>query len=506
LTKPTRKSKIDCGTCSKLRFAGKIDPALYWAERDPRGDMQRVVIVGGGISGLALAYRLQQEAPAVAITVLEKEKRFGGTLGTERRDGFTIEIGANGFLDNKPFTLALCHDLGLDEQLTPASESSGRNRFVVLDGKLRALPSGPLSFLRANVLSWAGKISAAAEVLRPRGREDRDESIDAFFRRRFGSEAAARLADPFVTGIYAGDPALLSLRACFPRLAELEREYGSLLWGLIRSARRRQQEGGKPSGRPGRLWSFRGGLGVLIERLCEQMKVPPLASVNVRRISRQGLEGASTAHWLVEADGCDRWQADAVVLTCPAYQQAEILADLDSFLAEQIAVIPYNRVVVVVLGYRREDVAASVDGFGFLVPQRTGRGLLGVQWCSSIFPERSPPGTVLLRAMCGGWSRAEMADWDDARLLRAVDAELRHFMGIRGNPLFHRVVRWHKAIPQYTLGHLERVAQIEQRAASYPGLFLTGNAYRGVALNDCVERGGLVARQVAQFLAIPAKK
>ena len=190
--------------------------------------MQTVVIVGGGISGLTLAYRIQQEAPAVQVIVLEKENRLGGTLGTERRDGFVVEIGANGFLDNKPSTLALSHDLGLDDRLIPASESAGRNRFVLLDGKLRPLPTGLFSFLRSNVLSWRAKTNMAAEFFRPRRRISRDESINAFFRRRFGPEAAARLADPFVTGIYAGDPRLLSVEACFPRLVALEREQTSL--------------------------------------------------------------------------------------------------------------------------------------------------------------------------------------------------------------------------------------------------------------------------------------
>src|SRR6266849_5768469 len=204
--------------------------------------MQTVVIVGGGISGLTLAYRLQQEAPQVQVTVLEKENRFGGTLGTEHREGFVVELGANGFLESKASTLALSHDLGLDDRLVPASESAGRNRFILLDGKLRVLPGGPFSFLRSDVLSWRAKVNVAAEFLRPRRRGQRDESIDAFFRRRFGPEAAARLADPFVTGIYAGDPALLSVKACFPRLAALEGEHGSLLLGLVKSTRQRRRE------------------------------------------------------------------------------------------------------------------------------------------------------------------------------------------------------------------------------------------------------------------------
>jgi oxygen-dependent protoporphyrinogen oxidase len=355
-------------------------------------------------------------------------------------------------------------------------------------------------------LSWRAKVNMAAEIFRPRRRIDRDESIDAFFRRRFGPEAAARLADPFVTGIYAGDPRLLSLKACFPRLAALEREHRSLLLGLIRSARQgRPSVSGKRIGRGGQMWSFRGGLRVLIERLRDQLNNPPLLSVNVRRITRQSAPGADAPRWVVEADGHDGWPADAVVLACPAYEQADMLASLDPLLAEQIGGIPYNRVAVIALGYRREDVAKSVDGFGFLVPQRARRDLLGVQWCSSIFPERAPPGTVLLRAMCGGWRRAEMVDWDDYQLLRAVREELRAVMGVRGDPIFHRIIRWAKAIPQYMVGQLERVGRIGQRVSIHPGLFLAGNAYGGVALNDCVERGGLLAREIARYLGTSAR-
>jgi oxygen-dependent protoporphyrinogen oxidase len=204
--------------------------------------------------------------------------------------------------------------------------------------------------------------------------------------------------------------------------------------------------------------------------------------------------------WLVVGEGQERWAADAVVLACPAYAQADILADLDAELAESVGGIAYNRVAVVALGYRQADVPFPLDGFGFLVPQRARRDVLGVQWCSSIFPERAPPGMVLLRAMCGGWGRPEMVGWDDERLLRAVRDELRVAMGVTAAPAFHRIIRWEKAIPQYHLGHLERVARVEERLRGHPGLFLAGNAYRGVALNDCTERAEVLAAEVVRFV------
>ncbi len=188
------------------------------------------------------------------------------------------------------------------------------------------------------------------------------------------------------------------------------------------------------------------------------------------------------------------------MLACPAYRQAALLADQDADLAERIGGIPYNRVAVVALGYRREQVPHGLDGFGYLSGQRTGRDVLGVQWCSSIYPDRAPAGTVLLRAMCGGWRRGEIVDWPDDRLLRAVRDELARTIGVRTPPVFHHIVRWSRAIPQYLVGHLERITWIEQRLARHPGLFVVGNAYRGVAINDCVEQAGILAERVAASL------
>jgi oxygen-dependent protoporphyrinogen oxidase len=253
------------------------------------------------------------------------------------------------------------------------------------------------------------------------------------------------------------------------------------------------------------MWSFREGLRLLIEALRDRLARPPLPGVQVRSIRRNEEGNSASPGWVVLGEGRDRWAADAVVLTCPAYRQAALLADLDRELAERVGGIAYNRVAVVALGYRRADVPADLDGFGYIAPQRTRRDLLGVQWCSSIFPDRAPPGMVLLRALCGGWHRPEVVGWDDARLLAAVRAELRLALNVTAEPRFHRVVRWDRAIPQYHLGHLERVAWVEGRAARYPGLFLGGNAYHGVALNDCTEQGEVLAARVAQFLATRAK-
>jgi protoporphyrinogen/coproporphyrinogen III oxidase len=457
--------------------------------------MPRVLIVGGGITGLALAFRLEQLRPEAEVTVLEQRTRVGGVVNSSLRDGFRVEAGPNGFLDNKPFAVNLCRELGLGERLVPASDAAARNRFILLDHRLQKLPNDLWSFLTTGVVGWRTKWALLTERFCRRRIDPADESIDAFARRRFGNEAAETLVDAFVTGVYAGDPRLLSLPACFPRLAAFEREHGSVTRGFtqLRRQQRRQAEAeGKAAQRTGQMWSFREGLSVLVETLREKLRRPPLLGVGVRCVRR------TATGWQAHGDGQETWDADVVVLTCPAYEQATLLADVDGELAQRIGGVPYNRIAVVGLGYRSVDVSHPLDGFGYLSPQRDRRDVLGVQWCSSIFPDRAPPGMVLLRAMCGGWNRPEMVDWDDVRLYAAVRLEFARMMDIHAEPAFHQIVRWDRAIPQYHLGHLERVAWIEDRVSRYSGLHLGGNCYRGVALNDCIEQAELMARRIAR--------
>jgi oxygen-dependent protoporphyrinogen oxidase len=464
--------------------------------------MARVVIVGAGISGLSLAYRLNQLTPAAEVLVLEQDDRPGGTVWTEHRAGFTIELGPNGFIETKPSTLTLCKEIGLGGELLPASATSAKNRYLFLDEKLHLLPNSITSFLRSPLLTWRAKLRLLSERFR-RPRPDTDpESIDAFVRRRAGPEAAQIFADAMVTGIFAGDPTLLSMRAAFPRLVAFEESDGSVIKGVVRAARERRAaaaERAEPYRPAGSMWSFRAGMRTLIEALAQKVPAPPILGVRVQRIERAIVDSQSAA-WTVRGEGADRWHADAVVLTCPSYAQAGMVADLDAGLAAEIAGIAYNRIAVVALGYRQEDVPIKLDGFGFIAPQNTRRDILGVQWCSSIFPGRAPPGFVLLRAMCGGWNRPEIVGWDESRLLNAVRAELLTAMRIEAPPVFDHVARWDRAIPQYHLGHLKRVASIEARTKGHPGLFLSGNAYHGVALNDCTEQAEMLAGQVADYL------
>jgi oxygen-dependent protoporphyrinogen oxidase len=245
------------------------------------------------------------------------------------------------------------------------------------------------------------------------------------------------------------------------------------------------------------MWSFREGLRLLVETLRGRLRTAPRLGVSVAEVRREA------GGWRVGAGGGASWAADAVVLTCPAYRQADLLRGLDAELAGEVGAIAYNRVAVVGLGYPAADVPHRLDGFGYLSRQRERRDVLGVQWCSSTFPDRAPPGMVLLRALCGGWHRPDVVDWDDDRLGAAVGAELGQTLGVRAAPAFRHVVRWDRAIPQYHLGHRERVARIEAGVARHPGLFVGGNAYHGVALNDCVEQAAALADRVGHSLRPP---
>jgi oxygen-dependent protoporphyrinogen oxidase len=456
--------------------------------------MRRAVVVGAGISGLAFAHALQSLRPDDEITVLEAAQRVGGKITTLQRDGFTVEGGPNGFLDSNPALRDLARAVGLEGQLVPASEEAGRNRFLLHDGQLCMLPSGILSFLTSGLLGWMGKLDVLMELFRRRRLSTREEAIDSFIRRRGGRELAHTLGDAFVTGILAGDPKLLSMQACFPRIAAYERDHGSVTVGMLQAARNR------PGGTTARqqMWSLPGGLQALVDAISRSLRVAPRTSSPVRRVLRAG------AGWRVETDG-HTWEADVVALACPAKEQARALQGVDAELAGRVGGIPYNRVVTVALGYRRADVPHPLDGFGYLSPQRQRRDVLGMQWCSSIFPGRAPDGHVLVRALCGGWHRGDVVDWDDARLVAAVRKEMRRVTGARAAPTFCEIVRWEEAIPQYFVGHLANVAWVEERCRLHPGLFLGGNAYRGVALPDCAQHGRALAEQAAAYLAgLPA--
>ena len=456
--------------------------------------MKKVVIVGGGISGLAVAYLLLEKNKDLDITVLESDNRAGGKIWTDKTNGFLCEKGANGFLDNKPRTLELCKSLGIEPV---RSNENSKKRFIYLNGRLNALPESAPSFIKSDLLSWGGKLRILLEYNAPRGPED--ETVADFIIRRLGKEALERLIDPMCSGIYAGDPYKMSIKSCFARIKELEQEYGGLIKALlaIRKQKKLQQKASgdtKVSVAPGgTLTSFYNGAQTITDALSEKLKDRLHLGVQVHGISRE--KGAYQIY-----TSKDTVEADIVVLASPAYATAEILKDLDSGISKILSDIPYPHVSVVCFGYKKEKVGNPLNGFGFLVPHIEGRKILGCLWDTSIFPNRASEGYALLRTMVGGAKSPEMAMLEDEKIISMVFDELKPILSFKSEPDLIRIYRWEKAIPQYLLGHSKRLGSIEERLRSHPGLYLTGNAYKGIGINDCVESGYKLADEIAAGL------
>lgn len=446
-----------------------------------------ITIVGGGISGLSLAYFLLEKDPGLEIRVLEAENRPGGKICSDSTDGFLCERGVNGFLDNKPLTLELAGKLLLNPL---RSNDAAKKRFIYSRGRLYPLPESPQAFLFSGLLSPCGRGRIFYEVLSPKGKEE-DETLASFAKRRLGKEAYEKLIDPMASGIYAGDPERMSLKSCFPRIHELERKYGSLIKALLKLQKEAKKSGKSVGPGPGgKLTSFYDGMETIVRSLREFLGQRLLVSKGVKAVDKR-----EDRYTLYLEDG-SVMESDMVILACPAYAASEILRDFDPVLAAHLSEIPYPAVSVACLGFRQEDIRHNLNGFGFLVPASEKRKILGTLWDSSIFPNRAPEGYVLLRSMIGGARASELAMKDEARVTGIVLDELRDIMGIDVSPDFVRVYRHEKAIPQYNVGHAARLQEIDTAVSGYRGLFLTGNAYRGIGVNDCIENSYKLAGEL----------
>lgn len=433
--------------------------------------MNDFIIVGAGISGLTLGWALRERG--ARIRVIEADPRPGGKIWTQRREGFVLDAGPNSLLDRGEGLRQLIDELGLRARVVEANPLAKR-RFVSKEGRVIALPSGPLNFLGTPLFSFQAKLRLLAEPWQPVAKAD--ESIASFVRRRLGPEFLAWAVDPFISGVYAGDPERLSVRAATGRIHALEAEAGSLLRGALRRARQGRRTGPVPKGK---LISFVGGMGELPAALATALDEDiALESpvISLRRTDR---------HWDVETPtGTEK--AAAIVLATPAKVTAQLLEPFDVHLAEMLRAIEYPGVVSMALGFAREQVQHPLDGFGMLIPGQEGLETLGVLFSSTLFPGRAPEGHVLMTAFIGGARNPEVTAREEAALVSRVVEDLRPLLGLTGMPGFTAVNRWPHAIPQYTVGHLDRMLEIENSLAALPDLYTVSNWRGGIAVGDCV--------------------
>lgn len=447
----------------------------------------RLVIIGGGISGLSLAYFLLQQRSSPEIVILESEKRAGGKIWTDKVNGFLCESGVNGFLDNRPKTLELAAKLALSPL---KSSDKARKRYIFSEGKLHLLPESAVSFFSSNLLSIYGRLRILYEILVPKGTKD-DETLADFARRRLGREAYEKLIDPVASGIYAGDPEKMSLKSCFPKIYELEKGYGSLIKAMIKLQKEAKRSGEKVGPGPGGiLTSFYDGMEMIVNALKDYLRERLKTDSRVVSIDKKD------DNYIIYLSDGSNVESDAVIIATPAYAASEMVREFDRNLSLTLNEIFYPSISVVCLGYKRDKIKHSLGGFGFLIPYREDRKILGTLWDSSIFPNRAPEGYVLLRSMLGGARRSELAMQDEDKLINTVIDELKDIMDIKAQPDFVKVYKHRNGIPQYSLGHEKRLEKISENVSRFRGLYITGNAYRGIGVNDCIENSYKLAERI----------
>jgi protoporphyrinogen/coproporphyrinogen III oxidase len=454
--------------------------------------MSSVAIIGGGISGLSTAYYLSKAG--IPSTLIEARPRLGGVIQTERIQNCVVEAGPDSFLAAKPWAMDLIRELGLESEVIGSNDPQ-RKTFIRRNGRMVEIPDG-LQFLvptkilpmvASPLMSWPAKLRMALEWLRrPPAKSDRDRSVSEFVEEHYGREAVDYLAEPLLAGIYGGDPAKLSMRSVLPRFVELEKKYGSLTRGVLAERPPAREDPPAPLFR-----TLRDGLGRLVSAVAQSSTRTDFIHKPVETIERTG------AGFRLRIGGA--WlEADQVVLTCEAHQASRISASVDARISELLGSIDYSSSMTVALGFDRNAVKQQMLGFGFLIPKRERGKLLGGTWVGNKFPNRVPDSLALLRCFLGGAGNdAVLAEGDDA-VVGEVRQELREILSITAEPLFSKVYRWPSSMAQYTVGHAERIRELEMRLESAPGMFVAGNGYHGIGVPDCIRMGKEAAERIAK--------
>lgn len=448
-----------------------------------------VLVIGAGISGLVTASQLQ--AGGARVGVLEAAPRPGGAIGSRREQGILVEAGPNSMLETTPRIAELVRACGLEgERIEPGPEA--KNRFVLRGGRLHPVPTSPGAFLGTPLFSLGAKLALAREPFVGRGAAGREESVADFVRRRLGAEFLDYAVNPFVSGVYAGDPEKLSVRAAFPRLVELEARYGSLIRGQILGARERRRNAEKAKNTAA-MMTFRAGMQTLTDALATRAG-ELIMNAQVTELARDGARFR-----VVTSDG-RTFDARSVVIAVPAHAARRLIAPLGPAAGEALGEMIYPPVASVVSAYRREDVRHPLDGFGFLVPEKERRRILGTIFSSTLFPGRGPDGMVVLTTFVGGMRQPELARAPEADIAALVQAENAALLDAAPRAAVVCITRWAQAIPQYSLGHLERVALTEAAERALPGLHFCANWRGGISVGDCIKSGFATAERVAAAL------
>ncbi|HEX7232020.1 MAG TPA: protoporphyrinogen oxidase [Candidatus Binatia bacterium] len=470
--------------------------------------MKRIVVIGGGIAGLAAAHRVlelaQDKDLAIDLALLEASDRLGGSIATERIGSFLVEAGPDSFITEKPWAVRLCERLGLTDRLL-STQPAYQKIYVVHGGKLVQLPEGFFllaptrfwPFVQSALFSWPGKLRMAAEIVLPRSMSDQDESLGSFVRRRFGAEALERVAQPLVGGIYAADPDQLSLTATMPRFKEMERSRGSIIRAMW-SEQKRRARGQSGSGARWSLFvTLADGMQELVEAI--RQRVPKNAirlNTSVTELTRD----AKKKSWCIAVGRDEPITADAVIIAAPAFAAAQMLAPIANGAAAELLKIPYASTATVSLAYRRQDFPRPPDNFGFVVPAVERRKIMACTFSSLKYPRRAPEDHILLRAFVGGALQPELFADDNATMTNNVRGELASLLGVVAEPVVTRVWRHPKSMPQYHIGHGGRIERVENELRQFPSLALAGSAYHGVGISDCVRTGEEAAEKIVSFI------
>lgn len=478
--------------------------------------MKKVVVIGGGITGLAAAYTVQEKAgeagAAIDYLLVERDDRLGGKILTEEIDGFTVEAGPDSFLAEKPYVHQWAAKLGIEDRLMCSNEASKRT-YVMAGGRLHELPEGLMGlvptkivpFALSPLISWPGKFRMALDFILPKKKNDDDETLGSFVRRRLGQEALDKIAEPLIGGIHAGDPDKMSLKATFPRFLDMEKNYGSLIGAMLAGRRKmaavapKKPEPGKP--KKTFFMTFTGGMAefsdALVKRL-DQKKI--LTGKGVTAIEKMtGPEGRTK--YVVHIEGMEPVEADAVIVTAPSNDAAEMLKKVDNTIAEKLAEIPHATSATVSMAFRRSDLKKPIEAFGLVIPISEKRQIKAVTYSSTKWNNRTPGEEyVLLRIFVGGAKNQELVMLKDEEMIRMIRRELKDILDLDAEPVMTKIYRWVKGMPQYVIGHLERVTEVEERSAKIPGLYIAGGSYRAVGIGDCADAGAKAAAKAVEYL------